>query len=125
AGGDPSPPAPPPPPRLHPRPLAARRRRARTVRGLPARGIPAHDRRKQRMNTKMSSEMAEQPRVLGSLVERFDSIAAQVREVTAESGGIKGVAFLARGSSDNSALLGRYAIEQQTGLPTSLVEPSI
>ena len=77
------------------------------------------------MNTKMSSEMAEQPRVLGSLVERFDSIAAQVREVTVESGGIKGVAFLARGSSDNSALLGRYAIEQQTGLPTSLVAPSI
>ena len=77
------------------------------------------------MNTKMSSEMAEQPRVLGRLVERFDAIAAQVRAVAAESSGIKGVAFLARGSSDNSALLGRYAVEQQTGLPTSLVAPSI
>jgi glucosamine--fructose-6-phosphate aminotransferase (isomerizing) len=77
------------------------------------------------MNTKMSSEMAEQPQVLGRLAERFDAIAGQVREVVAEAGAVKGVAFLARGSSDNSALLGRYAIEQQTGLPTSLVAPSI
>ena len=77
----------------------------------------------------MSSEMAEQPRVLARLVERFDAIAGQVREVAAEqaehAGGLKGVAFLARGSSDNSALLARYAIEQRTGLPTSLVAPSI
>ncbi|MFB7724782.1 SIS domain-containing protein [Nocardia sp. NPDC056100] len=36
-----------------------------------------------------------------------------------------GVAFLARGSSDNAALLGRYAVELQTGLPTCLVAPSI
>ncbi|HWG23910.1 SIS domain-containing protein [Actinospica sp.] len=77
------------------------------------------------MNTKMSSEMTEQPQVLGRLAERFGAIAEQVREVAAESGAVKGVAFLARGSSDNSALLGRYAIEQQTGLPTSLVAPSI
>lgn len=77
------------------------------------------------MNTKMSSEMAEQPQVLGRLAARFGAIAEQVREVTGESGGVKGVAFLARGSSDNSALLGRYAVEQQTGLPTSLVAPSI
>ncbi|HTJ69478.1 MAG TPA: SIS domain-containing protein [Actinospica sp.] len=77
------------------------------------------------MNTKMSSEMAEQPQVLGRLAERFSSIAREVREAAAETGGLKGVAFLARGSSDNSALLGRYAIEQQTGLPTSLVAPSI
>ena len=77
----------------------------------------------------MSSEMAEQPQVLARLVDRFDEIAAQVREVAAEQaervGGLKGVAFLARGSSDNSALLARYAIEQRTGLPTSLVAPSI
>ena len=73
----------------------------------------------------MSSEMAEQPQVLASLVERFDAIAEQVQAVAARTGGLKGVAFLARGSSDNSALLGRYAIEQRTGLPTSLVAPSI
>ena len=77
----------------------------------------------------MSSEMAEQPQVLARLVERFDAIAGQVRAVAAElaerAGGLKGVAFLARGSSDNSALLARYAIEQRTGLPTSLVAPSI
>jgi glucosamine--fructose-6-phosphate aminotransferase (isomerizing) len=77
----------------------------------------------------MSSEMAEQPQVLARLVERFDALAGQVRTVAGEAaeqgGGLKGVAFLARGSSDNSALLGRYAIEQRSGLPTSLVAPSI
>jgi len=77
----------------------------------------------------MSSEMAEQPQVLARLVERFDAIAGQVRAVAGEAaeqgGGLKGVAFLARGSSDNSALLGRYAIEQRAGLPTSLVAPSV
>jgi glutamine---fructose-6-phosphate transaminase (isomerizing) len=77
----------------------------------------------------MRSEMAEQPRVLARLADRFDAIAGQVRAVAAvqaeRAGGLKGVAFLARGSSDNSALLGRYAIEQRTGLPTSLVAPSI
>ena len=80
------------------------------------------------LGLQMSSEMAEQPKVLARLAERFGSIAEQVREVAAQagsSGALKGVAFLARGSSDNSALLGRYAIEQQTGLPTSLVAPSI
>ncbi|MBR7825538.1 SIS domain-containing protein [Actinospica sp. MGRD01-02] len=73
----------------------------------------------------MSSEMAEQPQVLARLAARFDSIAGQVRAAAAPDGPVKGVAFLARGSSDNSALLGRYAIEQRTGLPTSLVAPSI
>jgi glutamine---fructose-6-phosphate transaminase (isomerizing) len=73
----------------------------------------------------MSAEMAEQPQVLARLAERFDGIGEQVRAVAAQAGGLKGVAFLARGSSDNSALLGRYAIEQRTGLPTSLVAPSI
>jgi glucosamine--fructose-6-phosphate aminotransferase (isomerizing) len=77
----------------------------------------------------MRSEMAEQPQVLARLADRFDAIAGQVRAVAAEqaerSGGLRGVAFLARGSSDNAALLARYAIEQRTGLPTSLVAPSI
>jgi glucosamine--fructose-6-phosphate aminotransferase (isomerizing) len=74
----------------------------------------------------MRAEMAEQPQVLRRLAERFDEIADQVRTVAEDiDGGLKGVAFLARGSSDNSALLGRYAIEEQTGLPTSLVAPSL
>ncbi len=76
----------------------------------------------------MRAEMAEQPQVLGRLAERFDLIAEQVRSVVEEGKGggeLEGVAFLARGSSDNAALLGRYAIEQQAGLPTSLVAPSL
>ncbi|WP_220040703.1 SIS domain-containing protein [Streptomyces tateyamensis] len=36
-----------------------------------------------------------------------------------------GVAFLARGSSDHAALLGRYAVELYAGLPTCLLAPSL
>jgi glutamine---fructose-6-phosphate transaminase (isomerizing) len=73
----------------------------------------------------MGAEMAEQPEVLARLAGRFASIAAAVREIGEAGDGLRGVAFLARGSSDNAALLGRYAIEQQAGLPTSLVAPSV
>jgi glucosamine--fructose-6-phosphate aminotransferase (isomerizing) len=71
----------------------------------------------------MAAEMAEQPAVLGALAARFDEIAAAVSR--ALPGRPAGVAFLARGSSDNAALLGRYAVELATGLPTSLVAPSV
>ena len=73
----------------------------------------------------MGAEMAEQPAVLERLAGRFASIAAAVRGIGEAGDGLRGVAFLARGSSDNAALLGRYAIEQQAGLPTSLVAPSV
>lgn len=71
----------------------------------------------------MDHEMAEQPGVLAGLARRFDDITAQVSGVT--RGDVPGVAFLARGSSDNAALLGRYAVGLYTGLPTCLVAPSL
>ncbi len=70
---------------------------------------------------RMSAEMDEQPDVLARMVGKFDEIAHVVRERS----GFKGVAFLARGSSDHAALLGRYAVEILTGLPTCLVAPSV
>jgi glutamine---fructose-6-phosphate transaminase (isomerizing) len=71
----------------------------------------------------MEAEMAEQPAVLLRLSERFADIVSQVQAATTKP--VPGVAFLARGSSDNAALLGRYVVELTSGLPTSLVAPSI
>lgn len=71
----------------------------------------------------MTREMAEQPAVLDRLIDRLPELADAVRRLT--SGGVPGVAFLARGSSDNAALLGRYAVEVCAGLPTCLLAPSV
>src|SRR5882762_10955 len=73
--------------------------------------------------TLMGAEMAEQPAVLARLAARFDQISEQVAGLYV--GGVPGVAFVARGSSDHTALLGRYAVELYTGLPTCLVAPSL
>jgi glucosamine--fructose-6-phosphate aminotransferase (isomerizing) len=75
------------------------------------------------MGRQMASEMAEQPDVLRQLAERFAAITQDVRSVAGRNP--RGVAFLARGSSDNAALLGRYAVELYSGLPTCLVAPSV
>jgi glutamine---fructose-6-phosphate transaminase (isomerizing) len=72
----------------------------------------------------MRSEMDEQSSVVRGLLERADDIIEAVDRLAAGSNPA-GVAFLARGSSDNAALLGRYAVEMSTSLPTSLVSPSI
>ncbi|QKV90572.1 SIS domain-containing protein [Streptomyces sp. NA02950] len=73
----------------------------------------------------MHAEMSQQPEVLANLADRFAPIAGQVNSIAEGMGRIAGVAFLARGSSDHAALLGRYAVEHQSGLPTCLVAPSI
>jgi len=75
------------------------------------------------LGTRMAAEMAEQPAVLGALAARFDEVAATV--AAALPSPPAGVGFLARGSSDNAALLGRYAVEVATGLPTCLIAPSV
>lgn len=75
------------------------------------------------LGTRMAAEMAEQPAALEQLVARLPEITAALRTVTDES--IPGVAFLARGSSDNAALFARYAIGLSTGLPTVLLAPSL
>jgi glucosamine--fructose-6-phosphate aminotransferase (isomerizing) len=72
--------------------------------------------------TLMLSEMNEQTRVLSDIHDRINDIVGEIRSLTAD---LRGVAFLARGSSDNAALLGRYAVETATGLPTCLIAPSI
>jgi glucosamine--fructose-6-phosphate aminotransferase (isomerizing) len=71
----------------------------------------------------VTAEMAEQPEVLAGLVERRDDIHAGVRAVLPER--LRGISMIARGSSDNVAVHARYLLELATGLPVSMVAPSI
>jgi glutamine---fructose-6-phosphate transaminase (isomerizing) len=77
-----------------------------------------------RPGSQMRAEMAEQPQVLAALAARWPMLTAQVASLNRSTAPL-GVAFLARGSSDHAALLGRYAVELQTGLPTCLIAPSL
>ena len=71
----------------------------------------------------MAAEMAEQPAVLARLVERFDEVARGVRAVVPDP--LAGIVFVARGSSDNAAIYGRYLLELVSGRPAGLVAPSL
>ncbi|MEO3786581.1 SIS domain-containing protein [Actinocorallia sp. B10E7] len=74
------------------------------------------------MPTRMRHEIGEQPealrRTIGSLVPRIgelERLAARTRQVL----------FIARGSSDNAAVYGRYLVEARAGRLATLAAPSI
>jgi glutamine---fructose-6-phosphate transaminase (isomerizing) len=72
----------------------------------------------------MLAEMRQQPAVLADLAARW----RQVRELvttTCRAGPPSGVTFVARGSSDNAAVLGRYLVEIALQRPATLAAPSI
>jgi len=71
----------------------------------------------------MAAEMAEQPAILALIADRFRDERDRVAELIPRPFG--GVAWVARGSSDNAALLGRYLTELASGRPSSLVAPSL
>lgn len=75
----------------------------------------------------MAAEMAEQPRVLGALAARRGELIAEVR--AALGGGDApapvGIVLVARGSSDNAAVFGRYVLELATRRPVALAAPSL
>ena len=72
---------------------------------------------------RMRAEMAEQPDALQRLVESFDDQVTTVRGVLRDP--LAGVVFLARGSSDNAAVYGRYLTELASGRPAGLAAPSL
>jgi len=71
----------------------------------------------------MAAEMAAQPEVLARVIARAPADAGAVRAVL--PGPLAGTVFLARGSSDNAAVLGRYLAELRSGRPAGLAAPSI
>lgn len=72
---------------------------------------------------RMRAEMLEQSGALGRLVDRFGDHVAAARAVAPEP--LAGVVFLARGSSDNAAVYGRYLAELASGRPAGLAAPSL
>jgi glucosamine--fructose-6-phosphate aminotransferase (isomerizing) len=76
----------------------------------------------------MAAELAEQPQVLGRLVGRHVADRDQVRAVLPDRrlpGRLAGTVLLARGSSDNVAVYGRYLIELASRRPAGLAAPSV
>lgn len=73
--------------------------------------------------TQVRAEMAEQPAVLAAIDQRRAQSQDMVRAHLPEQ--IRGISLLARGSSDNVAVHARYLLELATGLPVSLVAPSL
>jgi len=71
----------------------------------------------------MAAEMAEQPDVLARVTARAPTDAEAVRAVVPRP--LAGVVFLARGSSDNAAVFGRYLAELRAGRPAGLAAPSL
>ncbi|XVQ16281.1 SIS domain-containing protein [Spirillospora sp. CA-255316] len=70
----------------------------------------------------MAEEIAEQPQVVADTLEALRPLAPQVRRV---AGGRRHVLLVARGSSDNAAVYGRYLVETMTGRHAALAAPSV
>jgi glucosamine--fructose-6-phosphate aminotransferase (isomerizing) len=71
----------------------------------------------------MAREMAEQPQVLQRLLARCSEVHAMVREIVLARPA--GIVLLARGTSDNAAVFGRYLLEATLGVPVGLAAPSL
>src|ERR1035441_6802939 len=71
----------------------------------------------------MAAEMSQQPAVLERLVQRRAAIAAERRQAVPPP--LCGTTLVARGSSDNAALYGRYILEMAARRPAGLSAPSI
>jgi glutamine---fructose-6-phosphate transaminase (isomerizing) len=71
----------------------------------------------------MAGEMAEQPAVLARLAERSPEDIAAIQAVIPSP--LAGVVFVARGSSDNAAVFGRYLTEIAAKRPAGLAAPSL
>ncbi len=72
----------------------------------------------------MLQEIAEQPSALARTIEREREKIARLGTFL-KSRDIDLIVLVARGSSDNAALFGRYLLEITTGIPVSLSAPSV
>lgn len=71
----------------------------------------------------MRAEMREQPEVLARIAASAKRTREMVRSVLPER--LDGITFVGRGSSDNAAMLGRYACELAAHRPAGLAAPSL
>lgn len=71
----------------------------------------------------MDAEMAEQPAVLRALGGRRAEVAELLRQVVPRP--LRGIVLVARGSSDNAAVHGRYLLEAAARVPVAMAAPSL
>lgn len=72
----------------------------------------------------MLQEIAEQPAALERTIKEERSKISELARTLRERD-VKFIVLVARGSSDNAALFGRYLLEITTGIPVSLSAPSV
>jgi glutamine---fructose-6-phosphate transaminase (isomerizing) len=72
--------------------------------------------------TIMAREIAEQPEALARTLDSLLPLRPDLRALTE---GRRVVLFVARGSSDNAAIYGRYLLEVHAGVPGGLAAPSV
>jgi fructoselysine-6-P-deglycase FrlB-like protein len=74
------------------------------------------------MSSRMRAEIGEQPEALR---RTLDSLLPRIPEIRSLAAGTRQVLFIARGSSDNAAVYGRYLAETHTGRLSTLAAPSV
>jgi glucosamine--fructose-6-phosphate aminotransferase (isomerizing) len=74
------------------------------------------------MTTQMAREIAEQPAAAAATLEALLPLRPRLREL---AGGRRRVLLVARGSSDNAAIYGRYLLETHAGVNAGLGSPSV
>lgn len=74
------------------------------------------------MPSRMRTEIGEQPEALRATLGSLAPRAAELEKLAART---RQVLFIARGSSDNAAVYGRYLVESHTGRLATLAAPSI
>ncbi|WP_322920008.1 SIS domain-containing protein [Nocardioides renjunii] len=73
-------------------------------------------------STRMASEIAEQPAAARRTLEHLLPEQPRLRDL---AGDRRRVLLVARGSSDNAAIYGRYLLEVAAGVPAALAAPSV
>lgn len=71
----------------------------------------------------MAAEMQEQPTVASGLIGRRPEVFRELKRTVPDH--FRGIALVARGSSENAAIYGRYLLETATSRPVSLIPPSL
>lgn len=72
--------------------------------------------------TRMAAEIAEQPAAARRTLEHLLPERDRLRELVGDR---RRVLLVARGSSDNAAIYGRYLLEVASGIPAALAAPSV
>src|SRR5450759_3540915 len=70
----------------------------------------------------MAKEIAEQPAAISATLDALRPLRAQIARL---AGARRQILFVARGSSDNAAIYGRYLLEVHAGRIASLAAPSV